>query len=585
MEYLTELNDMQKQAVTTNSKKVLVVAGAGSGKTKVLITRIKYLIDNHVNRNEIVAFTFTKKAAKEMKDRLIEYRFENVYTFHSFCYQYIIDNPKLFGFKKDDIYVIDDTYKEIFIKNIILDMNIKIEKTKILQYISKRKNNLNVVSDYLEDEALYNQIYFRYQEYLRNAGAIDFDDMVPLFIKYFDTLPFKNNILNNTKYILVDECQDTNQIQYDLIKLLSQNHKNIFMVGDDKQLIYSFRSSDIKIMQDFKNECNEVITLKQNYRSASNILDMANTLIKHNYSDYDNDIFSLIPEKYKIKKSLFESTIDEAERVAYQILVLLNKGIKPKDIAVLYRNNYQSAQIEKALIKYKISYVVYGKKPFYKLTECKRIIAAYRFIKNPNDINLFEILLPYMENDVINNFITKFKKSNKQLLEYAKEYDNEIIKDIAIGLIDLIQNKSKLNKIDAFNEIDDILFKNIKTKQAQHVEVLRDIIISSEYADESETLNELMVDDTVNDKGVGVRLLTIHKAKGLEFKCVFLISLNEGILPAITKTNEQLEEERRLCYVAITRAKEFLHISSADYHFINGIRKRLRPSVFMSEIK
>ena len=142
------------------------------------------------------------------------------------------------------------------------------------------------------------------------------------------------------------------------------------------------------------------------------------------------------------------------------------------------------------------------------------------------------------ENDVINNYITKSKKSNKPLLEYAKEYDNEIIKDIAKGLIDLIQNKSKLNKNDAFNEIDDILFKNIKTKQAQHVEVLRDIIISSENADECETINELMVDDTVNDKGVGVRLLTIHKAKGLEFKCVFLISLNDGILPAITKTND-----------------------------------------------
>lgn len=381
-------------------------------------------------------------------------------------------------------------------------MNIKIEKTKILQYISKRKNNLNIASDYLEDETLYNQIYFRYQEYLRNAGAIDFDDMVPLFIKFFDTLLYKNEILNNIKYILVDECQYTNQIQYDLIKLLSQTHKNIFMVGDDKQLIYSFRSSDIKIMHDFKNECNEVITLKQNYRSASNILDMANTLIKHNNSDYDNDIYSLIPEKYKIKQSLFETTIDEAERVAYQISVLLNKGIKPKDIAVLYRNNYQSAQMEKALIKYKIPYVVYGKKSFYKLTECKRIIAAYRFLKNPNDINLFEILLPYMENDVINIFIIKFKKSNKSLLEYAKEYDNEIIKDIAIGLIDLIQNKSKLNKNDAFNEIADILFKNIKTKQAQHVEVLRDIIISSEYVDECETINELMIDDSINDKGV-----------------------------------------------------------------------------------
>lgn len=584
MEYLKELNDMQKQAVTTKSKKVLVIAGAGSGKTKVLTTRIKYLLDNKENRNQILAFTFTKKAAKEMKDRLIDYSFDNVYTFHSYCYQYIISDPKLFGFKKDDIYVIDDYYKQIFINNIILDMNLKINKNIIIQYISKRKNGIDVTFDNSKDESVFNQIYFRYQEYLRNAGAIDFDDMIPLFIKYFETLPYKYEILNNAKYILVDEFQDTNQIQYELIKLISKTHQNTFMVGDDKQLIYSFRSSDIKIMEDYRMNASEVITLKQNYRSASNILDVANHLIKHNNSDFDNNIFSLIPEKYKIKKSSFESTIDEAERVAYGISILLSKGIEPKDIAVLYRNNYQSAQIEKALIKNKIPYVVYGKMPFYELIECRRIISTYRFLKNPNDINLFQILLPFFDKGIIEDFSQRFKYSNKSLLEFAKEYNDETIKDIAIKIIELIKIKPNLNKYDAFNEIDYILFNKMNSKEASHIELLRDLIVSSELSDECEIINELMVDDSINDKGVGVRLLTIHKAKGLEFKCVFLISLNDGILPAITKTNEQLEEERRLCYVAITRAKEFLQISSADYHFINGIRKRLRPSIFMCEI-
>ena len=164
MEYLTELNDLQLQAVTTKSKKVLVIAGAGSGKTKVLTTRIKYLLDNKENRNQILAFTFTKKAAKEMKDRLDDYKFDNVYTFHSYCYQYIVNNPRLFGFKKDDIYVIDDNFKEYFINNIINDMNLRINIKLIISYISKRKNGIDVTFDSSKDESIYNQIYFKYQE-------------------------------------------------------------------------------------------------------------------------------------------------------------------------------------------------------------------------------------------------------------------------------------------------------------------------------------------------------------------------------------------------------------------------------------
>ncbi|MCR5224075.1 MAG: ATP-dependent helicase [Bacilli bacterium] len=583
MDYLNELNKEQYHAVTTKSKKVLVIAGAGSGKTKVLTDRIKYLIDNGARRNEILAFTFTKKAAKEMKDRLIDYRFENVFTFHSYCFQQLTSNPREYGLS-ESLYVVDDNYKQILVSNILEAMNLRIDSKIILRYLGKRKNGIDVCFNSSKDENLFNTIYYKYQEYLMNCGAIDFDDMIPLFINNFNNISDKEFILRNAKYILVDECQDTNQLQYDLVNLLSSRYGNIFMVGDDKQLIYSFRSSDIKIMNHFRLHADEVIALKQNYRSALNILDSANKLISHNNFEYENDIYSLIPKKYDVKKISFQSTSEEASAVAYTIERLLKIGYEPKDIAVLYRNNYQSNQLELAMINRNIPYVVYGKLPFNEQAECKNIISAYRFMRNLNDSLLFYMLLPLDSNE-IKAFKTGFNKDSKTILDYALNCNNEKIRKIALGLRDIIDNRKQYSKSELFANLTEVLFDNgLKTKQADHIKLLKDIIISSELNDECEILNEIMIDGEIDDKSKGVRLLTIHKAKGLEFKCVFLISLNDGILPAITKTNDQLEEERRLCYVAITRAKEFLQISSANYHFINGIRKRLRPSVFMSEI-
>ncbi|MBQ9124821.1 MAG: ATP-dependent helicase, partial [Acholeplasmatales bacterium] len=291
MEYLNELNNDQFLAVTTNKKKVLVAAGAGSGKTKVLTTRIKYLIDSGVNINNIIAFTFTKKACDEMKYRLKDNDFENVYTFHSYCYKLIMENPEAFGFK-DIPYVIDDGYKDILIKNILEDLKLNLNPKLFISYISKRKNGIDIKFDTSEDESLYNMIYYRFQEYLMNCGAIDFDDMLSLVVNNIDRLPNKYSIVNNLKYILVDECQDTNQIQFNLIKKLSKIHNNIFMVGDSNQLIYSFRSSDIKIITSFSEEADQVIILKENYRSSANILEYANNLIRNNNSKISMELFS-----------------------------------------------------------------------------------------------------------------------------------------------------------------------------------------------------------------------------------------------------------------------------------------------------
>ncbi len=263
---------------------------------------------------------------------------------------------------------------------------------------------------------------------------------------------------------------------------------------------------------------------------------------------------------------------------------MLNSGIDPKDIAILYRNNYQSNQLELALKNNHINYVVYGKNPFYQMLECRRVIATYRFIKNPTDYLLFYILLP-IKLDVLKDFQNKYN-TNISILEYAKKYPNNQINDIANNIIELINTKSQLTKFDTFDKITEILYGNdIKTKQSENLKLLKDLIVSSDLLDECEILNEIMLDEESNDKPKGVRLMTIHKAKGLEFKCVFLISLNEGILPKINVTDEVLEEERRLAYVAITRAKEYLYISSAYEHYISGVKKVLKPSIFMYETK
>ena len=236
MEYLKKLNKEQLKAVTTTSKKTLVIAGAGSGKTKVLTDRIRYLLDSGVSKDEIVAFTFTKRAAKEMEYRLKQYEFDNIYTFHSFCFKIISQNKDELGFKNfEKIRLVSDDYEYEIIDEILKDLNSNYNQRIIKDYISKRKNQLPYKCKNIKEEALFNKIYYLFQSRLMSHGQIDFDDMISILLNNLDNLLFKEDILDSCKYILVDECQDTNQIQYDLINKLSSKHHNIFMVGDEDQ--------------------------------------------------------------------------------------------------------------------------------------------------------------------------------------------------------------------------------------------------------------------------------------------------------------------------------------------------------------
>ena len=584
MEYLEKLNPEQYQAVTTQSKKVLVIAGAGSGKTRVLTNRIQYLLDNGVNKNEIVAFTFTNRAAMEMKYRLTKYDFKNIYTFHSYCYQVLQFAKDEIGFQKfDKITLATEDYELDLLNKIANDLNIKINPKSLMQFITKRKNNLKYEFKSVDEARIYNQVYFKFQECLMNKGKIDFDDMISLFVNNFDNISFKDALLDECKYVLVDEFQDTNQIQFDLVKKLSSKYNNLFCVGDQNQLIYSFRSSDIKIINDFKEEVDEIIYLNKNYRSASNILESSNNLIKHNHN-LEGNIYSDIPPKFKVIYHELPDTSYQAWDVTNIIKNLIDKGgYRPNEIAVLFRNNYQSTEIEFELRKNKIPYTLYGKMKFFKFETTKRMISLYQFLDNPEDYILFRQAV-LVDQQLFDNIVHKYEMNQTNLLDLIISLNNNNVSTVALKIKELIKNRNQYDKSRLYEYMMTMLFDNLTDKQQEYLRALKDIIVNSESNNESDILDNLLLNQGENENEMGVNLMTIHKAKGLEFKCVFIISVNDGIIPSNLKNEKDIKEERRLLYVAMTRAKEYLYLSSADYHIINGMRKRLRPSIFVTEI-
>lgn len=585
MEYLNSLNEKQLQAVTTKSKRVLVIAGAGSGKTKVLTERIKYLLDTGASKDEIVAFTFTKRAAKEMEFRLKKYKFDNVYTFHSFCFKLLVQNKNELGFEKfKKIRLVSDDYESKIIDDILHDLKISYSKRIIKDYISKRKNQLPFIYKNVKEEALLNKIYYLFQYYMMQHGQIDFDDMISLVVNNIDNLSIKDDLLDSCKYILVDECQDTNQIQYDLIMKLASKHHNIFFVGDEDQLIYSFRSSNIEMMNQFKMNVNEIIILNQNYRSCKNILDTANQLISNNLIREKKELFSLIPPKYEITYSDYRDSNQQAVFIANKIENLLKNKIRPNEIAVLYRNNDESLKIEYELRKRKIPYTLYGKQKFYKYTEVQRMLAMYQYLEDINDYISFRFAVP-MDEPVYQKLVHSFNSANQNFLDQLISSEYEQLKEVAIKIKKVYEERTLYTKERLFDALVKILFKDLNTNTLNPLIEFKDLIMQSELEHEIDIVNEIMIDSDANKKEMGINLMTIHKSKGLEFRFVFIISLNDGILPANLKNDKDIEEERRLFYVAITRAKEYLHLSSIEYDYTNGVRKRLRPSIFIAEIK
>ena len=391
---LNKLNPMQQKAVFTNKNKVLVMSGAGAGKTRVLTNRIAYLISQGVSESEIVAFTFTNKAAREMKSRLNLLLGKEtsafIGTFHSFCYQSIkeLGNYTKLGFKKSPE-IISEYDKGKLIKELLSKYNKDYSNQEFVSSISKIKNGVkpNLSTN---DQYILNAVYQEYQARLKESSMIDFDDMVPLFLKLMEIDKEYFTNVCSFKYVLVDECQDTNKIQYNLIQKVSELYHNIFMVGDEDQLIYSFRSSDIEILKDFETKADEIIILNENYRCNKEIIKLANKLISNNKTRLNKELVSNIEPKRKVIFKEFDSAYLEAVDVVNKIKMLHLDKEEYKDMAILYRNNVQMYTLEKVLTKEKIPYTVYGGKPFFEYADIRIIINMYRFIYNPYNLIAFE---------------------------------------------------------------------------------------------------------------------------------------------------------------------------------------------------
>ena len=617
---LDELNDKQKEAVLYNDGPLLIIAGAGAGKTKTLTNKIAYLIEEkHVNPYSILAITFTNKAAKEMRDRIYgqigdEAKKLTVSTFHSFGLKLIRENVERLGYDRNFV-IMDSDDSLTVVKKIIKDMGYdpKLYSPKAIRNkISSCKNEMMsakayerlAVSDY---EKVVKEVYEKYDEKLRKNNSVDFDDLLLLPIELFKKNP---DILEKYQklyqYILIDEYQDTNQAQYILTKMLSEKNRKITCVGDDCQSIYSFRGANYKNILNFEKDYNDakVILLEQNYRSTSTILDAANQVIKNNKMRKDKNLWTARGIGEKIKYYRAYNELDEAQYVIRKIKELLKRDIEYKDIAVLYRTNAQSRVLEEEFLKENLPYRVVGSFYFYSRKEIKDLIAYLRLIHNSKDnVSLLRVINTPKRGiglKTIENLTTKADEEGisifeaidkgkelefKNLIERLKEVSEELT---LTELIDKVLDATGMKK-----ELEDegTLESEVRL---ENLEEFKSITKSFEEREGLVSLEEFLleislisdVEEYKNDPN-RISLMTVHSVKGLEFNHVFVVGLEEGIFPHMNSLMESsdIEEERRLCYVAITRAKDDLHFVNARRRTLFG-KEQINPvSRFISEIE
>ena len=616
---LEQLNDMQKKAVTCTEGPLLVLAGAGSGKTKVLTTRVAYLInEKNVDPSSILAITFTNKAAKEMKDRVIKlignigYSMK-ISTFHSFGLSILKEHCDLLGYSKN-FTIIDSDDSMTLIKKIVKDLNLdsKIFNPKMIRNkISGAKNELMDPAEYVrfantDMEEKIVSVYERYQKRLKLNNSFDFDDLLMLPIKLLKENPdVLKQYQEKFKYVMVDEYQDTNQAQYILTKMMSAKYKNICVVGDNDQSIYMFRGANyrniLNFEKDYKNT--SVILLEENYRSTKNILDVANSIIKNNKSRKDKTLWTNNDDGLKIKYHRSSNEKDESFYVVSEIKKLLNNGVPLSEIAVLYRANAQSRNIEEVLLRDNIPYKVVGAFYFYNRKEIKDLIAYLKLIYNHNDDNSLTRIINVPKRGIglkaIENLNTKSMLEEKSLydsLSTQKELDfKRLIDDLSkksetmslTELVDCILNDSKMKEeLELEKTIEsEVRLENLEEFKSitKSFEESKGIVSLGEFLEEISLVSD--VEEYKNNTNV-VTLMTIHSAKGLEFDNVFLIGMEEGLFPHANCLNdaEELEEERRLCYVAVTRARKRLWLVNARSRMLYGKESYNMQSRFIDEI-
>lgn len=617
---LEYLNDRQKEAVLYGDGPLLILAGAGSGKTSVLTKRVAYLIkERNVSPKNIVAITFTNKAAKEMKERIIKEVGKEGYdiqisTFHSFGLRIIKENYEKLGYEKN-FTIIDSDDSLTVVKKILKEMGIdstRFNPKFIKNQISSCKNEMvtpekykNLVNDELSD--ITYKVYKKYQDTLLRNNSLDFDDLlikpIELFNKYKEVL---ENYQELFKYVFIDEYQDTNEAQYILSKMISAKYKNICVVGDDAQSIYSWRGANFKNIlnfeKDYKNA--KVILLEQNYRSTKTILNAANSVIKNNINKKDKNLWTdnSIGEKIKYVRTNDEK--DEASYVTREIRNLVNNGVSLDDIAVLYRTNAQSRTIEEGFLNSNIPYKIVGAFAFYSRKEIKDLLSYLKLIYNTkDDVSLMRIInypkrkigaktIENLSMDAVLNGTSMFDViSSGKELEFKKLILEMKEKSEVLSLtetIDMVLDKSGIkSELESEHTLEaDIRLENLNEFKS----ITKTFEEESGIASLEDFLNEVSlvsdVNDQKNDNSPKVTLMTIHAVKGLEYKYVFVIGMEENIFPHVNSCEEDggIEEERRLCYVAITRAKEKLYLVNALRRMLYGKTSVNMPSRFINEI-
>lgn len=666
--YFSRMNDMQQQAVFSVSGPLLVLAGAGSGKTTVIVNRIAnminfgraseddsrqgtpedtaFLIDYAEGRTDdfdtlrdiiavdpikpwnILAITFTNKAAGELRERLSAMLGEdgmniNASTFHSACVRILRSEIELLGYGRDfTIYDSDDSQR--MIKNIMADLDIpekQLAPRAALSEISFAKDKLIMPAEMLESagmdyrKKITARIYGAYQERMKSANALDFDDILCLTAELFNRFPdVLEKYRNRYKYIMVDEYQDTNHVQFTLVSQLSAGHRNLCVVGDDDQSIYKFRGADIGNILGFENVFEEakVIRLEQNYRSTQTILNAANSVISHNNGRKPKTLWTQGDKGDKIYWYKAVDENDEAKFVADTILSHYKETGKYSDNAVLYRMNAQSNAIERALVRSGVPYRVYGGMRFYDRKEIKDVTSYLSFINNHNDMLRFRRIINEPKRGIgdstlalIEDISRDLKISPYDVLRTCEEYAPLSKKTTALknayNLFSMLTEKSEELPLDEF--LDLLLDKtgyleslkaleNGETK-IENVEELRSSIVQYMNEADEPTLGGFLEEvalyteaDRDNENEDKVTLMTIHSAKGLEYTNVFVVGMDDGIFPSSRSldSEEDLEEERRLAYVAVTRAKKRLYLANASQRMLFGQTQRNVTSRFLREI-
>jgi len=569
---MESLNKEQQLAVTYTDGPLLVLAGAGSGKTKVLTLRVAYFIQNNLIKPEnCLVLTFTNKAAGEMKQRIGNDDIGFAGTFHGFCVRVLrIDGEKI-GIDKNFL-IYDESDQKDLIKDIINDFQIKetIKPAAILHVISEAKNQMLDPNLYQEIASgdfgqIVARIYKEYEKKLKEINALDFDDLLIKTVKLFEISEVIKKWRNKIKHIFVDEWQDTNKIQYKLVKLLDAGRGGITAVGDASQSVYSWRGADYRninyLIKDYPKI--KIINLEQNYRSTQNILEAANAVISKNTT---HPILKLWTEKgggEKISIYSARNGFDEAEFVTKEIKKLIKKSKTFNEIAVLYRTNAQSRVLEEALLHESIPYTLIGGVRFYDRKEIKDILSYLRLLINPKDS------------------VSKKRAQalGKRRYEKFEELDIDTEKFTTLEIMDAVLSKTEyLTK-----------FKEVDPEDAERLENIKELrSVAIEFTKLIEFLEQVSLVEAGprNESKNAITLMTLHAAKGLEFPIVFIVGMEEGIFPHSRSLweKEQLEEERRLCYVGITRAKETLFLSYASKRLFYGETTSNAPSRFLSDI-